>query len=113
MNQTNVFSQTKINPSWSQALNRFEHHFTFTFSDRAQYREFTRLWKANYAGLGFSLRGQKRLVAATQRRNEYAGKNQQRLVELKHEATMQLEMRQAAKAEAQRQYMVAKEKTSS
>ncbi len=109
MNQANIHTQTNRKQSWNQALKRFEHHFVFPFENRSQYCDFTRLWKENYAALSLLLRDQKQVIRATQRRSEYAGKHQQRCIELKHEATIQLEMRQSAKAESNRQYLAAKE----
>ena len=109
MNDTNIHIRTKVNKFWSAAIKRFDYNFEFAFSNRDEYCEFRRLWKAAYVGLSELIRMQKRLVATTMRQQEHAGKHQVRLLSLKEEATIQLAMRRAAKVESNRQYLAAKQ----
>ena len=109
MNNTNIHTQTNIDKTYSLALGRYVYHFNFAFENREQYLDFIRFWKANYAALSVTIRDQKRLVSDTMRRSEYAGKGQLQLLEFKAEATLQLEMRRAAKVESHRQYLALKQ----
>ena len=100
---TNIYTQTTTDKDWNQTALRFDYRFLFAFRTKAEYLEFRRLWKANYADLSVSIRGLKSQIRDTMRRQEYAGKLQIELHLLKSHATVQLAMRKAAKAEAARQ----------
>src|SRR5687767_2449948 len=109
MKETNIHTKTIINKAWNSAAGRFDHSFVFAFQTKAEYLEFRRCWKAHYAALSQSIRGLKALVRATMRQREYAGKQQSEVHSLAAEATVQLRMLEAAKQEANRQYLAAKE----
>jgi hypothetical protein len=111
MNETNIHTRTIINKAWNQIEGRFDHSFVFAFQTKAEYLEFRRCWKANYAALSQSIRGLKASVKATMRQREYAGKQQGELHVRGAEATVQLLMLKSAKAEASRQYLAARELT--
>jgi len=104
----NIHTQTVINKTWNPAKGAFEYSFAFPFTTKAQYLEFRRLWKENYALLTVSLRAQKALIKSTMRQREHAGKYQSQLLSLKSDATVQLLMLKAAKQEANRQYQTGK-----
>ena len=98
--ETNIHSQTIINKAWNAVAGRWNYFFKFAFHSKAEYLEFRRRWKENYAALSQSIRAMKAHVKATMRRREYAGKEQAELHVRAAEATMQLEMLKCAKAEA-------------
>jgi hypothetical protein len=113
MNETtNLHTQTNIaRTSWNPASGRFDYSFTFAFRTREQYLMFRRSWKENYVVLSQSIRTEKELVRATMRKREYAGGYQSKARQLRLEATLQLLMLKAAKYEANRQYLAAKQPT--
>lgn len=106
--QINIHKQTIINKAWNRTHGKFEFSFVFSFGNKEQYLEFQRLWKRNYAELSAMIRSGKALVKATMRRREYAGKIQSGTLGLSNEAMVQLLMLNAAKNEANRQYLAAK-----
>lgn len=108
MKETTIHSKTIINKTWNSAEGRFNHSFVFIFQTKADYLEFRRCWKASYATLSQSIRRLKASVKAIMRGREYAGKQQGELQVHKAEATAQLLMLKAAKAEAARQCAAAK-----
>src|SRR6185503_19663152 len=67
LNKMNIHTQTVINKTWNPAKGAFEYSFAFPFTTKAQYLEFRRLWKENYALLTVSLRAQKALIKSTMR----------------------------------------------
>ena len=105
MNETNIHTQTNTTKTWDAVKGAFVFSFQFTFATKEQYLAFRRQWKENYAELSHSLRGQKQLVRSTMRQREPAGPHQVRLLSLKSEATLELLILKAAKAEANRQYL--------
>lgn len=109
MKETNIHNQTNINQNWNPASGRSEYYFTFVFATKAEYLEFRRLWKANYAALAALIRNLKQQIKDTMRQQAYAGKLQSELCKLRIEATVQLSMRHAAKVEAARQWEVARQ----
>ena len=109
MKETNIHTKTIINKAWNTIESRFDFSFVFAFRSKAEYLDFRRCWKANYTALSQSIRGLKALVKATLRKRAYAGKEQSELHVLAAEATVQLLMLKAAKLEANRQYLAAKE----
>ena len=108
MNETNIHTKTLINKSWNQVEGGFDHAFVFAFQTKAEYLEFRRYWKTNYAALSQSIRGLKASIRTIMRQREYAGKQQSELHVRKAEATVQLSMLKSAKVEAARQYAAAK-----
>jgi hypothetical protein len=108
MKETNIHTKTIINKAWNSSAGRFDHSFVFAFQTKAEYLEFRRCWKANYATLSQSIRGLKASVKATMRQREYAGKEQSELRICKAEATVELLMVTAAKCEAARQHSAAR-----
>ena len=111
MNETNIHSKTIIHKTWNQAEGRFDHSFVFAFQAKTEYLEFRRCWIEDYAALSQFIRGLKASIKATMRQREYAGKEQSELQVRAAEATVQLCMLKAAKREANRQYLAAKEVT--
>ena len=107
--ETNIHWQTIINKTWNSSSGKFDLSFTFAFQNKEQYLEFRRLWKQNYAALSTTIRNHKALIKATMRKHEYAGKLQSEARNLSAEATAQLLMLTAAKREANRQYLSAKQ----
>jgi hypothetical protein len=112
MKETNMHSKTITHKTWNQLNGRFDHSFDFVFRTKAEYLEFRRCWKENYAALSQSIRSLKAAIKAMMRQREYAGNQQSKLHKLKSEATVQLLMRRSAKQEASRQYLAAKQATS-
>src|SRR5215472_6911605 len=106
---TNIHTQTIINQSWNPAKHASDFSFVFAFQNREEYLAFRRLWKENYAALSGTIRSQKKETKATMRKHEYAGKLQGQVHGLKREATKQLLMLEAAKQEANRQYLAARQ----
>ena len=109
--QTNIHTQTIINKTWNSSEGAFEFSFTFAFRNKEQYLTFRQLWRDNYAALSVALRGRKQLIKSTMRKCEYAGTLQIEVHELKKEATTQLLMLKAAKREAHRQFLAARQVT--
>ena len=108
MKETNIHSKTIINKSWNQPAGRFDYSFVFAFQTRAEYLEFRRLWKINYAAFSQSIRALKAAIKATMRQREYAGKLQSELHLRKTEATVELLMLNGARLAAGQQYAAAK-----
>jgi hypothetical protein len=103
--------QTIINQTWNRAAGKFDYSFVFAFQNKEQYLAFRRYWKEKYTALSGAIRIHKREIKTTQRKFEYAGKLQSKVHELKRDATIQLCMLRAAKQEANRQYLQAKQAT--
>jgi hypothetical protein len=108
---TNIHTQTITNQSWNAGKHAFDFSFVFAFRNREEYLAFRRLWKENYAALSGTIRSHKSEAKATMRKHEYAGKLQNKVHELKREATKQLLMLREAKQEANRQYLAARQAT--
>ncbi|SRR5258708_5338092 len=108
-NDTNIHIKTIINKAWEMTKRKFDFSFIFAFQNKQQYSEFRRLWKQNYASLSATIRAQKALIKATMRLSEYGGKLQNEAHKLSAEATVQLLMLKAAKQEANRQYLAARQ----
>jgi len=108
MKETNIHTKTIINKVWNQIEGRFDYSFGFVFQTKAEYLDFRRYWKSNYAALSLSIRGLKVSIKAAMRRHEYAGKQQSEAHHGRLEATVQLLMLSSAKREASRQYSAAK-----
>ena len=106
MKETNIHLSTITHKTWNQAQQKFDHSFDFAYRTKADYLEFRRCWKENYAIISGSIRSLKGLIRATMRKREYAGKHPGELNTLKSEATLQLAMLKSAKQEANRQYLV-------
>jgi len=107
----NIHAQTTSNKTWNPVERVYHFTFTFAFGTREQYLDFRRHWKEFYAALATSLREQKQLVRVTMRSGGKAGEHQARVLSLKAEARLQLLMLKAAKQEANRQYLAAKQMT--
>jgi hypothetical protein len=107
--QTNTHTQTIINKTWNTAKGTFDYSFVFAFHSKEQYLTFRRLWKENYAALSGAIRSHKAEVKVTLRKCEYAGVLQGNTHNLKREATTQLLMLQAAKQEANRQFLATRQ----
>jgi hypothetical protein len=105
----NIHLKTIAHQNWNTARQAFDFSFVFAFRNKEEYLMFRRLWKENYAALSSTIRSHKNEAKATMRKHEYAGKLQSKVHELKHEATKELLMLQAAKQEANRQYLEAKQ----
>lgn len=108
-NQTNIHKQTIINKAWNMKTGKWDFSFVFAFQTKDQYLQFRQLWKQNYAELSGTIRQNKSLIKVTMRSQEYAGKLQSEAHTLSAEATVQLSMLHAAKHEANRQYLTAKQ----
>jgi hypothetical protein len=105
----NIHINTIINRAWNLAGGKFDFSFVFLFRNKEEYLAFRRFWKENYLALSNAIRNQRREVKAIQRKREYAGQLQCKLHELKREATIQIFMLRAAKQEANRQYLQARQ----
>jgi len=105
----NIHINTIINQGWNPARGKLDLAFVFTFQNKEEYLSFRRFWKENYASLSGAIRNQKRDIKATQRQREYAGQLQSKAHELKRDATIQIFMLRAAKQEANRQYLNARQ----
>jgi hypothetical protein len=88
---------------------KWDFSFAFGFQSKDQYLEFRQIWKQNYAELSTTIRSRKASIKAMMRSRENAGKLQSEAHNLSGEATVQLLMLQAAKHEANRQYLAAKQ----
>lgn len=82
----------------------------FNFTNRAEYLEYRRQWKANYKELSQNIRSMKeRMKDEAKKGNEDAAAICQREREiLRKQARRALEQLAEAKVEAQRQYMASK-----
>src|SRR6185369_1847273 len=105
----NIHNNTTINRTWDSVSGAITFSFAFAFRNKEEYLAFMRLWKENYAALSVTIRNQKQVVRGTMRKQEHAGEHQGMLRELKHEATMQLQMREASRRESNRQYLASKQ----
>ena len=105
----NIHIQTMINKAWNSTAGKFDFSFVFTFRTKEEYLVFRRFWKENYAKLSIAIRTHKLEIKTTMRKNENAGPIQGKVHELKREATVQLFMLRAAKQEANRQYLSARQ----
>ena len=105
MNDSDLHTKTIIRKAWNPASARFEYAFEYVFRNKAEYLEFRRRWRQNYATLSSAIREAKASIKITMRKREYAGKLQCDLLASKAEAKMQLLMRAVSKQEASRQYL--------
>jgi hypothetical protein len=105
----NIHTQTISNKTWNPVEGVFHFSFNFAFRTKHEYLEFRRHWKESYALLSTALRKQKGLIRVTMQSGEKAGEHQVKLLSMKAEARLQLLMLIAAKQEANRQYMAAKQ----
>ncbi len=108
---TNMHTKTIINQTWNSLKSTFDFSFVFAFRNKEEYLTFRRFWKENYAALSSTIRGHKNEAKSIMRKHEYAGQLQSKVHDLKREATKQLLMLLAAKQEANRQYLAAKQIT--
>lgn len=109
--QINTHTQTVINKTWNTSKGAFDYSFVFAFHSKEQYLTFRRQWKENYAALSSAIRSQKSDIKAILRKGEYAGVLQGNTHNLKREATKQLLMLQAARQEANRQFLATRQAT--
>jgi hypothetical protein len=107
----NIHIQTIIHEAWNSDEGAFNYSFVFAFRDKEQYLAFRQFWKENYARLSETIRSHKHEIKTSMRKREYAGKLQGKVHELKRAATIQLHMFRAAKQEASRQYLSARQMT--
>lgn len=82
---------------------------TFNFNTRATYIEFTTEWKAQHAQLILDIRAAKIAIKNADRANENTWKHYSNLWEKRRDILDSLALRQAAKVEAQRQYLAERE----
>lgn len=80
-----------------------------TFNSKETYLAYRSNWKAQYKQLSQSIRELTSDIKETQRANGYAGQAQYQKLKLRAQAKAMLEELAAAKVEAQRQYLAAKE----
>lgn len=82
---------------------------TFNFTNRATYLEFTAAWKAQHAQLILDVRAAKNAIKNAMRANDVKWKNYSDLYQKRSDVVDSLELRKAAKIEAQRQYLAERE----
>jgi len=80
-----------------------------SFNSKETYLAYRSEWKANYKNLSQEIRETKLAIRDTQRAKGNAGWMQYSLIKDRAKATAMLEELKLAKAEAQRQYLAAKE----
>lgn len=83
---------------------------TAKFTNKEEYLQYRKEWKAEYKQLSNEIRENKKDMKDVMRHNEYAGGIQSCLIRQRYEATTMLEQLKDAKAEAQRQYLSDKTK---
>ena len=106
---TNMHNKTTVNKTWNSSKSTFDISFVFAFQNKEGYLSFRQLWKENYAVLSGTIRSHKKDTKSMMRKSEYAGQLKSKVHDLKLEATKQLLMLRAAKQEANRQYLAARQ----
>lgn len=80
------------------------------FNSKETYLAYRSSWKAQYNQLSQQIRELRLDIRDAQRNHEYAGAMQYQKLKLRAQAAAMLEELAAAKVEAQRQYLAAKER---